>query len=81
MAGVRFEPDSVAIRAFLKSPVVVRALQDAGNTMAERCGNGFGTHTSLQGDRARVYVRAETPRAAARQRRDHLLERALGGGL
>lgn len=81
MADVKFVPSPAGMRALLKSAQVAQALQSVGDTLAARCGDGFGTYLSTAGDRARVYVRAETVRAARRQARDHLLEKAVGAGL
>ena len=78
---IRFKRDSREIEAFLKSAGVQAMLADAGETIAGRAGEGFGSQVNVGRDRARATVMAETPEARVRQARDHALERAVGGGL
>lgn len=75
-----FKKNSAGIRKLLTSAKGQQAVTSAANGLAARAGNGFGVHSSTT-SRARAYVRAETLRARRKQRRDHVLERVMGGGL
>lgn len=77
---VKFKPNSAGIRDFLKSKRVQDMLQEVGEPVQSRAGTGFSLQVNVGGDRARATVLAETPQAKRRQARDHVLERAVGGG-
>ncbi|WP_168708053.1 hypothetical protein [Actinomyces procaprae] len=68
------------IAELLRSKAARAAVNDAANQVRARAGEGFGVVAGT-GNRARAYVRAETPDARRRQARDHVLERAAGGGV
>lgn len=68
------------IQRFLKSQRVQDMLQNAGDTVAQRAGDGFTASVNV-GTRARATVLPETLEAKKQQARDHVLERAVGGGI
>lgn len=76
---VKFKPNSAGIRDFLKSKQVQEMLAAEAEKVRSRAGDGFTAQVNV-GTRARATVLAETPQAKRRQARDHILERAVGGG-
>lgn len=78
---MKFVPNKREMDAFLKSPQVQAMLAEAGETIANRAGEGFGSQVNVGADRARATVMAETYEAKIRQAREHALERAVGEGI
>lgn len=64
----------------LKSPEMLGIVTKLGEGIAARAGEGFEVKTMVGRSRARATVGAATPAARRRQARDHLLEKAVGGG-
>ena len=64
-----------------KSPQMRAALKRVADEIAARAGDGFDAKVVEGRDRDRAYVSAATAAARKRQARDHVLERAAGGGL
>lgn len=80
MANPRLKLDNRAMRQVMRSPEVRKALQAEAEKIAARAGDGFETETRTSPIRARTYVKPATIQARRRQARDHVLERAVGGG-
>lgn len=78
--SVRFKPSRKAARDLLKSPEVQAMLAREAAQIAARAGAGFTSGVRVGRDRARSYVLPETYAARKRQMRNHVLERAVGGG-
>lgn len=78
--NVRFKPNKAAAAALLKGPEVQSMLARKAAAVAARAGEGFTSGVRVGKDRARAYVLPETYNARKRQARDHVLERAVGGG-
>ncbi|GAB3293021.1 hypothetical protein GCM10027427_12080 [Pseudoclavibacter terrae] len=75
----KFVPNRAGIEAALKSETAKSVVRQGGNTIAKRAGPGFEVDVKV-GTRARANVTAKTAEARRRQSRDHVLERAVGGG-
>lgn len=76
---VTFKPNSASIAAFMRSAKVQLMVEEAGDTVADRAGPGFGSQVNV-GTRARATVMTETYEARRSQAVNHDIERAVGGG-
>lgn len=76
---VKFQPNHEGIATFLRSRGVQDMLAAQAEEVRDRAGDGFDVQVNV-GTRARATVMAKTLEAKRRQARDHVLERAVGGG-
>ena len=72
--------DRYAMRQVMRSPQAQAALAAEAEKIAARAGEGFETEIRTSPIRARAYVKPATLAARRRQARDHVIERAVGGG-
>lgn len=77
--SVKFQLDHGEIARFLRGPEVERAVKAQADAIAGRAGKGFYATVHTEGKRARAYVRSENYDAYRRQRKEHVVEKALGG--
>lgn len=77
--GTKFTPDAKGFEALMNSPEVAYLVRQKADAIADRAGEGFGARMTY-GNRPRGYVRARDAKAYRRQARDHVLEKAIGGG-
>lgn len=75
-----FKANSKNIEAFLKGPAVRAMIESTTGAVAGRAGDGFSGRVTQGRDRVRGAVSATTADARLRQARDHVIERAVGGG-
>ena len=73
--------DKASVESFLKSKSVQDLILSSAEKISQKAGDGFSVELRVGSDRARAYVLAETRRAKILQARNHVLERAVGGGL
>jgi hypothetical protein len=79
MMSAKIQIDHAELARFLRGPEVERAVKSQADAIAGRAGKGFYATVHTGGNRARAYVRSEDYAASLRQRRDHVVEKALGG--
>jgi hypothetical protein len=75
-----FRPDHAQLRALLRSPEVMAELKRRGDAIAAAAGPGHSVEEWVGVNRDRVTVATATPRAMAREARDHTLLAALDAG-
>lgn len=68
------------IERLLKGEAVQGLLARKAADVAARAGEGFTSGVRVGRDRARAYVVPETSKARRNQAKNHVLERAVGGG-
>lgn len=78
--NVRFKPRRAGAAELLKSRAVHDMLAARAADVAARAGDGFSSTIKYGKDRVRAYVFPDDFKARRRQARDHVLERAVGGG-
>lgn len=76
----KFEANDKNIQAFLKSAQMRAMVRAKTEAVKSRAGDGFVARVNEGQDRIRGSVSAATPEARRRQSRDHVIERAVGGG-
>lgn len=81
MAKIEYKLNRRAAVAVMKSEKARQMVTDAAKKVAGRAGDGFEAETAVGWDRHRGKVSAKTAAARRRQARDHVIERAAGGGL
>ena len=77
---VEFVIHKNGVKDLLKSQEMQGMLAIKAAGIAARAGDGFTSGVRVGSDRARAYVLPETYVARRRQAKNHLLERAVGGG-
>lgn len=78
--SVKFKPNKQTAEAILKGSEVQALLARKAADVATRAGEGFTSGVRVGRDRARAYVVPETSKARRNQAKNHVLERAVGGG-
>ncbi|MCL2089847.1 MAG: hypothetical protein FWH11_01245 [Micrococcales bacterium] len=83
MGNIRIEWNMAGFRELRTAPGVMALLEEWGQKIASRAGDGFvalPAEVARGRGRGRVAVVTATWRAWVAQARDHVLERAVGGG-
>lgn len=73
--------DKASVERFLKGKSVQDLVRSSAEKISQKAGDGFSVELRVGSDRARAYVLASTRKAKILQARNHVLERAVGGGL
>lgn len=79
MARSRFKLNSAGVIELLKSSEMQSVLKEYGGMVASSAGNGYSCDEVMSGDRAKVFVRAETSEAQKDNLENNTLLKALGG--
>lgn len=81
MSKPKFWLEKKAVFELMKSASVRSMLRSKGEAVASRAGEGFVCELREGPKRVRAVVRPTTFKARRKQAKEHVLERALGGGL
>lgn len=79
MAKMKFELNSAGVVELMKSAPMQVILNEYGAKTASRAGDGYLVEDVMSGDRAKVFVRADTPEAKRDNLKNNTLLKALGG--
>ena len=77
---VNYKPSKRGVTELLKSEEMQNMLATKAAGIAARAGDGFTSGVRMGRSRARAYVLPETYKARRSQAKNHVLERAVGGG-
>ena len=80
MAKFKFELNSAGVVELLKSAEMKEVLKEYGGKISSSAGNGYAYEEVMSGDRAKVFVGAETPEAQKDNSENNTLLKAIGGG-
>lgn len=80
MGKAKFTLSRKAAISVLKSEQMRGILGKAAESTAKKCGDGFEPSLSVGWDRHRGRVTAKSAKAKRRQARNHVIQRAVGGG-
>lgn len=80
MSKSEFELNSKGVVELMKSAEMVSVLNEYASAVAGRAGEGYSTSAVMSGDRAKVFVKAETDEAIKDNSENNTLLKALGGG-
>lgn len=79
MAKMKFELNSAGVVELMKSAQMQSILNEYGAKVASRAGDGYSAENIMSGDRAKIFVQAETPKAKSDNLKNNTLLKALGG--
>lgn len=74
----RFALNKKGVVELLKSAEMQAVLNEYGSVIASRAGDGYECNDVMSGDRAKVFVRAETDEARRDNNENNTLLKALG---
>ena len=80
MARSKFKLNSAGIVELMKSAAMQTVLNEYGSRTVSAAGAGYADKTVMSGDRAKVFVYADTDDAKRDNLKNNTLLKALGGG-
>lgn len=78
MSKVKFKVDQAGVKELLRSGDVQDLVRSAGEKVANAAGDGFTSEMEVQ-KRAVAFVKPDSPKAYYSNRKNHTLEKVLGG--
>lgn len=73
----KFKLNRKGVRSLLRSPDMVRVLEDKAKTVKNKCGDGYGVSVYTGRNRVNVSVQVQTPKAAKDNSKNNTLLKAV----